>query len=195
MDGLLKEINKVKQMLKHGPANTLLLQQPFAEGMYLFSMFMINYYSRIKKNLKLDYDSFIILQTVVSHSLYQLKKKKNGTNPKTYSELSSALDPESEEYTTPIEVVLNLKKDQNLKLTISSICLVLALPKETVRRKVNQLVTKKLLKVSNNEGINLGPMYKKIFQNFVPETVLETSKLIKRWEKTGVLKGLLNLKV
>ena len=35
------------------------MQKPFAEGMYRFSMFMIDYYSRVRENLKLDYDSFM----------------------------------------------------------------------------------------------------------------------------------------
>ena len=49
--------------------------------MYQFSMFMINYYARVRKELKIDYDSFMIIQTVVSHTLYQLKKdNSNGTN-------------------------------------------------------------------------------------------------------------------
>ena len=55
MEEILKEIDKVRQKLKKGPADTLLLQKPFAQGMYRFSMFMIGYYSRVKDNLKLDY--------------------------------------------------------------------------------------------------------------------------------------------
>ena len=190
MNHLLKEINKVREKLNNGSANTLLLQKPFAQAMYRYSMFMINYYSRVRKNLKLDYDSFMILQSVVSHSLYEMQKKEIGT----YPELESAWALGSKKYNSPIEVIENVKQNQNSKLTISSICLVLALPKETVRRKVNQLVTKNLLKVSKKLGISLGPTYKKIFQDFIPETTLEVSKLIKGWEKTGALKGLLNLK-
>ena len=77
------------------------------------------------------------------------------------------------------------------KLTISSICLVTSLPKETVRRKTNELVKKKLLKISKKQGILLGPHYKKIFQGYVPETTLQVAKLIKQWEKTGILKNML----
>ena len=80
------------------------------------------------------------------------------------------------------------------KLTISSICLVTGLPKETVRRKVNELAKRNLLKTSQRDGVLLGSMYKKIFQNFVHQTTLEVSKLLKNWEKTGVLKSILNFK-
>ena len=81
------------------------------------------------------------------------------------------------------------------KLTISSVCLITKLPKETVRRKVNQLCSNNLLKISKREGITLGTSYKKVFQNFVPGTTLEVSKLIKLWEKSGVLKGLLSFRI
>ena len=192
MDGLIKEINKVRQKLKDGPSSSLLLQKPFAEGMYRFSMFMMNYYSRVRKNLKLDYDSFMIVQTVVSHSLYQLHKKQ----PASYKDLTMFWELMIKNLDGPLELISNQSNTNNLKqkLTISSICLVLGLPKETVRRKINQLSNKNLLKNSNKLGISLGPMYKKIFQDFVPETTLETSKLVKGWEKSGVLKGLLSFK-
>ena len=191
MEGLLKEINKVRQKLKSESANALLMQKPFAQGMYRFSMFIINYYTRVRKNLNLDYDSFMIIQTVVSHNLYYLQKKEIGT----YQELVSAWELATSNSNNPLEAIENAKRHPNSKLTISSICLVLGLPKETVRRKINQLSNRSLLKVSNKDGIILGAMYKKIFQDFVPETTLEVSKLIKFWEKSGVLKGLLNFRL
>ena len=192
MEGLLKEINKVRHRLKEGSSNKLLLEKPFAEGMYRFSMFMMNYYSRVRKNLKLDYDSFMIVQTVVSHSLYQLMKKQ----PTSYKDLTIFWESMIKNLDGPLELISNQSNTNNSKqkLTISSICLVLGLPKETVRRKINQLSNKNLLKNSNKLGISLGPMYKKVFQDFVPETTLETSKLVKGWEKSGVLKGLLSFK-
>ena len=47
---------------------------------------------------------------------------------------------------------------------------------------------------SKKGGILLGPAYKKIFQDFVPQTTTEVSKLLKSWEKSGVLKNLLLFK-
>ena len=76
MESILKEIDKVRLKLKRGATDTLLLKKPFAEGMYRFSMFMISYYSRVRQDLKIDYDSFMIVQTVVSNKLYALSKKK-----------------------------------------------------------------------------------------------------------------------
>ena len=158
---VLKEIDKVRQKLKKGATDALLLKKPFALGMYYFSMFMLNYYSRVREQLKLDYDSFMIIQTVVSHSLYHLNKANNESS--TYAELEKEWEKEIE---TTAEVLQNFKPKKNMyKLTISSICLVTSLPKETVRRKSNELVKKKLLKISKKQGISLGPQYKKVFRN------------------------------
>ena len=170
------------------------MQKPFAEGMYRFSMFMINYYSRVRTKLKIDYDSFIIIQTVVAQKLYYLKKKDKS---KSYEELESLWEKMLYKHDNPIGILsdnANAVKITN-KLTISSICLVTGLPKETVRRKTNELVKRNLLKSSKIEGVLLGPTYKKIFQNFVPETTLEVSKLVKSWEKNGILKSILNFKI
>ncbi len=193
MTGILRQIDKARQKIKRGVADKLLMQKPFAEGMYRFSMFMIDYYARVRENLKMDYDSFMIVQTVVSHTLYQLNKKKNyGTS---YSSLETAWDKIINRDLELLESVSSYEVNTKNKLTISSVCLITKLPKETVRRKVNQLCSNNLLKISKREGITLGTSYKKVFQNFVPGTTLEVSKLIKLWEKSGVLKGLLSFRI
>jgi hypothetical protein len=60
---------------------------------------------------------------------------------------------------------------------------------------VNELSKKNLLKISKKEGVILGAMYKKVFREFVPQTTLELSKLIKNWEKTGILKSILSFEI
>jgi len=193
MTGILRQIDKARQKIKKGVADKLLMQKPFAEGMYRFSMFMIDYYARVRENLKMDYDSFMIVQTAVSHTLYQLNKKKNyGIS---YSSLETAWDKIVNRDLELLESVSSYEVNTKNKLTISSVCLITKLPKETVRRKVNQLCSNNLLKISKREGITLGTSYKKVFQNFVPGTTLEVSKLIKLWEKSGVLKGLLSFRI
>jgi hypothetical protein len=190
MQDILKEIDKVRQKIRRGATNIVVSQKPFSHGMYLFSMFMINYFSRVREHLKLDYDSFMIIQTVVSHTLHQLEKKNNQGG--SYGDLET-------EWDKIVNVQLidfdNFKPVNQLKLTISSICLVTKLPKETVRRKVNELSNKNLLKMSKKEGILLGANYKKVFQEFVPQTTVDVAKLMKAWEKSGVLKSILNFKM
>ena len=193
MTDILRQIDKARQKIKKGVADKLLMQKPFAEGMYRFSMFMIDYYARVRENLKMDYDSFMIVQTVVSHTLYQLNKKKD--HGISYSSLETAWDKIVNRDLELLESVSSYEVNTKNKLTISSVCLITKLPKETVRRKVNQLCSNNLLKISKREGITLGTSYKKVFQNFVPGTTLEVSKLIKLWEKSGVLKGLLSFRI
>ena len=79
------------------------------------------------------------------------------------------------------------------KLTFASISEVLQLPRETVRRKVIALSKKEILTFNTYGGIKLGPSYKTIYKDFVGQTTLDLSSLIKKWEKTGALKTLLEL--
>ena len=197
------EIKSLRQKIRKGPSGQLQSIKPFAAGMYGFVMIMISYYSRVREQLKIDYDSFMIIQTVVSHSLYQLNKKQVGS--KSYFELEKEWEKllvNKNEIRTGIGNYSSWSLNQaaapeknNLKLTISSICLVTSLPKETVRRKANELAKKNLLNISKKDGILLGSMYKKVFSEFTPQTTKEVSKLIKNWEKSGILKSILNFKM
>ena len=195
------EIKSLRQKIRKGYSDDQLLSiKPFAAGMYGFVMVMISYYSRVREQLKIDYDSFMIIQTVVSHSLYQLNKKKVGS--KSYIELETEweklmdkndLSANIENVQENIENYSNTKN--NLKLTISSICLVTSLPKETVRRKVSELIKKNLLIISKRDGVLLGSAYQKVFREFTPTTTIEISRLIKNWENSGILKSILNFKI
>ena len=84
------DIKSLRHKIRKGPSDQLLSIKPFATGMYGFVMIMISYYSRVREHIKIDYDSFMIIQTVVSHSLYQLNKKNIGS--KSYFELFFPLE-------------------------------------------------------------------------------------------------------
>ena len=179
--------------------NAKLKEKPFAIGMYSFVMFLINYYSRIKKELRLDYDSFMIVQVVVSHSLYQINKG-SAYRRFSFNDLGYGWDDIIKKNSED-SYEQNLKKipyrrylEKDTKLSISSICLVTNLPKETVRRKTAELCKKKILNCSSKKGITVGSNYKKIFDNFVPETTYDVMKLMKNWQNSGVLKSLLDFK-
>ena len=191
------DLKKIKNFLADGMSSETSFEKPFAMGMYRFSMFMISYYTRVREQLKIDYDSFMIVQTVVSHVLYNLNKKKNSS--KSFLELEKEwenLITKKNNLDNAILEIYNSYKDKKLnhRLSISSICLVTNLPKETVRRKVNELVKKDLLKSSKEEGVVLGPRYRKVFSDYVPETTFDVSRLLKDWKKIGVLDGLLSFK-
>jgi hypothetical protein len=176
-------------------ANAKLEEKHFADGMYAFSMFMVEYFSRVQSNLKIDYESFMIVQITITHVIYQSKKKAD-KNAKNYLEMESLWDEAITKYAYR-NVLEESEKSSNKmksnKLTISSICLILNLPKETVRRKIINLTKKKILNYDNKLGVNIGEGYKKIFSDFVPTTILKLTKMIKIFEKTGALKALLNL--
>ena len=150
----------------------------FSQGLYHWVMFILSLYTRVRENLKIDYKSFVILQVVVSHSLYELNKSGN----KTFSELEDQIT----------NITLN-KSKRNLKLTFASIAEVLQLPRETVRRKVLNLVKKKILLFNTASGITLGPGYKTIYKDFVSQTTIDLSNLLKKWKRTGALENLLTL--
>ena len=169
-------------------------EKAFGNGMYAFLMFMIEHYRRVKTDLKMDFDSFIIIQVVVSHEVYIMQSETS----KTYSEISSEFDKVSKASSIDDSLLIFKAKElmskiQKNKLTPASICQVTTLPKETVRRKIRALVTKKILTHNKSEGVLVGPGYKDVFQETVPKTTAAVSKLIKKWKETGVLDSLLAL--
>ena len=153
-------------------------QPVFSKGLYQWVMFIISLYTRVKEKLKIDFESFVILQVVVSHSLYEINKDGN----KSFTQLQEE-----------VVDILHKKQKKNSRLTFSSISEVLQLPRETVRRKVLELSKKDILSFSNETGIKLAKGYKHIYNEFVTQTTNDLSSLINKWEKSGALKTLLEL--
>ena len=155
------------------------LKEPmFSQELYHWVMFILSFYTRIRENLKIDFESFVILQVVVSHMLYQVNKSGN----KTFSELEDQMARITQNKTT-----------KNSKLTFASISEVLQLPRETVRRKVIHLSKKNILTFNSANGIKLGSAYKTIYKDFVSQTTVDISILIKKWKNSGALEKLLKL--
>jgi len=150
----------------------------FSKGLYDWAMFIIVFYSRVRKTLKIDFSSFVILQVVVSHSLYHLNKK----GPKTFSEIEEN-----------VNILSITELNKNKKLTMSSIANMLQVPRETVRRKTLSLEKKKILKYVGRDGVQLGPNYKTIYKDFVSQTTVDLSKLIKRWKQSGIIDKFLSM--
>ena len=59
----------------------------FSQGLYHWVMFVLSLYTRVREKLNIDYESFVILQVVVSHSLYEINKTGN----KTFAELEEQM--------------------------------------------------------------------------------------------------------
>ena len=107
---------------------------PFSSGFYNWTMFLINFYGRVKNTLKIDFDSFMIMQIVVSDYLYNSNKESK----KNYDEFKNSL----KNYTAIFKGAR--------KINIASIAEILDLPRETVRRKILNLSKLKLLDYSKN---------------------------------------------
>jgi predicted transcriptional regulator len=150
----------------------------FSKGLYDWVMFIFVYYSRIRKTLKIDFESFIVLQVVVSHSLYHLNKE----GVKKFSEIEKN-----------VELLSMSKLRENNKLSFASIAEVLQLPRETVRRKVLELNKREIVQIDDTSGIKLGPAYKTIYKEFVSQTTVDMSTLVKKWKIAGALDKLLQM--
>ena len=174
----MKDFRNSKPSLSDATKDKGLKGSAFSKGLYDWIMFVLSFYVRVREKLNIDFESFVILQVVMSHSIYEINKSW----PKTFIELGEQMIK-----------LRNKKIKSNTKLTFASISDVLSLPRETVRRKVIALSKKEILTFNTYGGIKLGPSYKTIYKDFVSQTTLDLSSLIKKWEKTGALKTLLEL--
>ena len=148
----------------------------FSDGMYDWSLFLVNLFLRVKEDLKIDYDSFMIIHVVAGNYLYQWNKDHS----LSYDELSLRF-----------EKIISESSDIN-KITVTSLSMVLDIPRETVKRKVLNLIKKQLLFENSDKSIIIGESYKDYFQNFVLKTTTDLSILMKKWKRKKILDGLIN---
>ena len=152
----------------------------FSSGFYDWAIFLITFYQRIIKKLGLDFESFLILQVVVSYILYLINKNKEIS----LESLSFAFEKSS-----------NAKVLSSPRLTVTSISSSLNMPRETVKRKVLLLQNNKFLRINPNKTIQLGKKYTEIFPDFASGTTLDLARLLQRWDKKDIVRQLLNLKI
>ena len=115
---------------------------------------------------KHDYESHMILLTVYSHYLYQTI-----TPGKSLSWTEVFDETETEDHKI-------LMKDK--KLTIFAVAENLSMPQETVRRKLEKLIKKKLLDYSKSEGLSLGKKFKETIE---PLGKIDTEDCLKLYKK------------
>ena len=149
----------------------------FSSGLYDWSIFLSNFYLRVRQVLKIDYESFMILQITLGYYLNTINK--SGSN---------SIDDLSFRF----EEIINEKTKKNSRLSVTSISSALNLPRETVNRKIDSLIKEKLLAM-NNKSIILGTNFQKIFGSFALETTHDLGKLITRWNNKDYLNRLIGL--
>ena len=110
----------------------------------------INHFLNVKKLVKHDYESHMILLTVYSHFLFQtMSKNKSLDWSETFAET---------------ETKEHKKLMQERKLTIFAVSESLLMPLETVRRKLEILGSRKLLYYSKSEGLSLGKKFRETIE-------------------------------
>ena len=148
--------------------------QEFSNVGYAFLMFLTDYYKRVGK-LKLTIDEMMVLNTVAAQLGYNLKFSES----LSIKDLSNLKD----------EKITKIFKRS--KLSILSIANILEQPKESVRRRVNRLISLNLLVKDNTGGIMLTEKYSEILKIFSVHTLKQLSFLIQDMESIGILQDLL----
>ena len=126
----------------------------------------INHFLNVKKMVKHDYESHMILSTVYTHFLRQTI-----TPGKSLSWIEVFDETETEDHKISM-------KDK--KLTIFAVAENLSMPQETVRRKLEKLIKKKLLEYSKSEGLSLGKKFKETIE---PLGRIDTEDCLKLYKK------------
>ena len=136
------------------------------ELIYFIVSHHINHFLNVKKMAKHDYESHMILLTVYSHYLYQTIT------------LGKSLSWTEVFDTTETKDHKRLMKGK--KLTIFAVAENLYIPQETVRRKLEKLIKKKLLDYSKSEGLSLGKKFKETIE---PLGKIDTDDCLKLYKK------------
>ena len=126
----------------------------------------INHFLNVKKLVKHDYESHMILLSVYTHFLFQTISKGKSLN---WAETFAIT-----------ETVEHKQLMKERKLTIFAISEDLFMSQETVRRKLKILCKRKLLEYSIKEGLGLG---KKFRETIEPLGKLDGENLKKLIEK------------
>ena len=139
------------------------------ELIYFIVSHHINHFLNVKKMAKHDYESHMILLTVYSHYLYQTI-----TPGKSLSWTEVFDETETEDHKI-------LMKDK--KLTIFAVAENLSMPQETVRRKLEKLIKKKLLDYSKSDGLSLGKKFKETIEPLYKADGKDIFALVEKFKK------------
>ena len=136
---------------------------------YFIVSLHINHFLNVKKMVKHDYESHMILSTVYTDFLYQTI---NLGKSLSWTEVFDETETEDHK---------RLLKDK--KLTIFAVAENLSMPQETVRRKLEKLIKKKLLEYSKSEGLSLGKKFNETIEPLGKIDIEDCLKLYKKFAK------------
>ena len=91
-----------------------------------------------------------------------------------------------------VKGLLKNKKKYVSKLSFFAVSQIIDMPKETVRRKVDELCKKKYLKYSIRDGITMGDNWESLASKIAPLDFRSLDKAIKVVEKKGGISKIIN---
>ena len=150
----------------------------YSETLFHLINFRNRQFRDSRSMIEIDYESFIIVSSIGAH--YLKHNTKQGSNWDNVWENTRA---------KKIGKIYSKKK-----LTIFAISLILDIPKETVRRKIEILKKKKLVLYSSKLGLLPNEKIEDIMKPFATAELISLAKFLQALKKHKVLDQLLTLK-
>ncbi len=155
------------------------MSESFENMAYCWEMFLIEHFRTIRKLHFGDYESYMIMQVINSHFIYNKKKDLKKINEKSWEEIFSLA---SSDYSKSII-------NKNNKLTVSSISRVCSIPLETTRRKLKFLCKKKIIQIDKN-SISIGENHASMWLKIGAEETRIVRSFCNRIKDNGALEWL-----
>lgn len=154
----------------------------YANASYSWQTFLIDFYRRIKQYYNFDFDSFMIMIVTVSHVTHENYKEDPGIEGSYKDFIKEFKD------TAPGSL-------SKRKLGINAISNILEMPEETTRRKIEKLIKQGLLTKSKLDGIILSETFVEKHYPFANQTAKNLGKLIRTFDKAGLLSAAKDFKM
>ena len=154
----------------------------YANASYSWQTFLIDFYRRVKQYYNFDFDSFMIMIVTVSHVTHENYKDDPGIEG-SYKDFIKEF-----KHVAPGSL-------SKRKLGINAISNILEMPEETTRRKIEKLVKQGLLTKSKVDGIILSETFIEKHYPFANQTAKNLGKLIRTFDKTGLLSAAKDFKM
>lgn len=154
----------------------------YANASYSWQTFLIDFYRRVKQYYNFDFDSFMIMIVTVSHVTHENYKEDPGIDG-SYKDFIKEF-----KHTAPGSL-------SKRKLGINAISNILEMPEETTRRKIEKLIKQGLLTKSKLDGIILSETFVEKHYPFANQTAKNLGKLIRTFDKAGLLSAAKDFKM
>ena len=151
--------------------------EAYSETLFHLINFRTEQFQQSKAMIGIDYDSFMILSVMGAHYL-----KNNNKLAKDWDQVWEDIR------TSKIEAYYNKK------LTIYAVANILDMPRETVRRKIENLKKKKLINHSSKTGLLPTNKSEEIMKPFATKEIKSLSKFLQSLKKNKSLEEILNFK-